>query len=202
MNFPQMRSTEVYRPIIKKLSSEKRTFSKVKKILILAYDFPPYVSVGGLRPYAWHKYFRKFGLEPIVVTRQWDPVRQNALDYIAPSEFSTVITEETQWGIVVKAPYKPTVSNRLLLKYGASRFKLLRKTLTFLTECLQFVLPVGPKRPIYLAAKAFLLQNQVDFIIGSATPPNEIVFDRSCKRVRCPHGLGRFFDRHHILVRH
>ena len=142
----------------------------MKKILILAYDFPPYVSVGGLRPYAWHKYFRKFGLEPIVVTRQWDPVRQNALDYIAPSEFSTVITEETQWGIVVKAPYKPTVSNRLLLKYGASRFKLLRKTLTFLTECLQFVLPIGPKRPIYLAAKAFLLHNQVDFIIATGEP--------------------------------
>ena len=142
----------------------------MKKILILAYDFPPYVSVGGLRPYAWHKYFRRFGLEPIVVTRQWDPVRQNALDYIAPSEFSTVITEETQWGIVLKAPYKPTFSNQLLLKYGASRFKVLRKTMTFLTEFFQFVLPVGPKRPLYLAARDFLKQEKVDFIIATGEP--------------------------------
>ncbi|MDA3780596.1 MAG: hypothetical protein PF487_10325 [Bacteroidales bacterium] len=28
----------------------------MKKVLILAYDFPPYVSVGGLRPYSWYKY--------------------------------------------------------------------------------------------------------------------------------------------------
>jgi hypothetical protein len=43
----------------------------MKKLLILAYDFPPYVSVGGLRPYNWFKYLKEFGVEPIVVTRQW-----------------------------------------------------------------------------------------------------------------------------------
>ncbi len=35
----------------------------MKKVLILAYDFPPYVSVGGLRPYSWYKYFKEFGLK-------------------------------------------------------------------------------------------------------------------------------------------
>jgi hypothetical protein len=28
--------------------------TKMKKLLILAYDFPPYVSVGGMRPYNWN----------------------------------------------------------------------------------------------------------------------------------------------------
>jgi hypothetical protein len=45
---------------------------KMKKVLILAYDFPPYVSVGGLRPHAWYNYLKEFGVEPIVVTRQWE----------------------------------------------------------------------------------------------------------------------------------
>jgi len=41
----------------------------MKRVLILAYDFPPYVSVGGLRPYAWYRYLHEFDVFPIVVTR-------------------------------------------------------------------------------------------------------------------------------------
>ena len=36
----------------------------MKKVLIFAYDFPPYVSVGGLRPYSWYKYLKEYGIEP------------------------------------------------------------------------------------------------------------------------------------------
>ena len=36
----------------------------MKKVLILAYDFPPYVSVGGLRPKAWLDYLSEFDVEP------------------------------------------------------------------------------------------------------------------------------------------
>jgi len=32
--------------------------STSKKVLILAYDFPPYVSVGGMRPYNWYRYLK------------------------------------------------------------------------------------------------------------------------------------------------
>ena len=42
----------------------------MKKVLILAYDFPPYVSAGGLRPYNWYLYLKEFGVEPVVITRQ------------------------------------------------------------------------------------------------------------------------------------
>ena len=30
----------------------------MKKVIILAYDFPPYVSVGGLRPSSWYNYLK------------------------------------------------------------------------------------------------------------------------------------------------
>ena len=61
-----------------------------KRVLILAYDFPPYVSVGGLRPYAWYKYLRECGVYPVVITRQWANRYGNALDYIAAGESDEV----------------------------------------------------------------------------------------------------------------
>ena len=41
--------------------------SKKLKVLILAYDFPPYVSVGGIRPYNWMKFMPEFDVEPMVM---------------------------------------------------------------------------------------------------------------------------------------
>lgn len=54
----------------------------MKKVLILAYDFPPYVSVGGMRPYNWYRYLKEFDVEPVVITRQWENKHGNQLDYI------------------------------------------------------------------------------------------------------------------------
>ena len=68
----------------------------MKKVLILAYDFPPYVSVGGLRPYNWYKHLKEFGVEPIVVTRQWGNVHGNHLDYISAGESEESIIENTE----------------------------------------------------------------------------------------------------------
>ena len=52
----------------------------MKKVLILAYDFPPYVSVGGMRPYNWYRYLKEFDVEPVVITRQWENKHGNQLD--------------------------------------------------------------------------------------------------------------------------
>jgi len=51
----------------------------MKKVLILAYDFPPYVSAGGLRPYYWYLYLKEFGVEPVVITWQWENKHGNQL---------------------------------------------------------------------------------------------------------------------------
>jgi hypothetical protein len=59
--------------ILKRTGSRKSGYWQInfkkpmKKVLILAYDFPPYVSVGGLRPYSWCKCFHEFRIYPIVV---------------------------------------------------------------------------------------------------------------------------------------
>ena len=142
----------------------------MKRLLILAYDFPPYVSVGGLRPYAWYRYLKEYGVEPIVVTRQWGNKYGNELDYIAPSESKETIVEETEYGTIIRTPYKPNLANRIMLKYGRSRFALLRKLVTAWYEFMQFPFFVGPKSGLYRGAKEYLKQNKVDAIIATGEP--------------------------------
>src|SRR5690554_1711893 len=142
----------------------------MKKVLILAYDFPPYVSVGGLRPYNWLKYLKEFGVEPIVVTRQWGNEYGSSLDYIAPSASKETLIEEEEYGTVIRAPYFPSRSNRLLLQHGENKYRLFRKALTACDEIRQFIIPSGPKSTVYKAAREFLKNNKVDAIIATGEP--------------------------------
>ncbi len=142
----------------------------MKKVLILAYDFPPYVSVGALRPYSWYRYLKEYGVEPIVITRQWDNKHGNALDYMEASATNETIVEDTEYGTIIRTPYKPSWSNRLYLKYGEKRFRLLRKVLTAFDEIRQFIYPSGPKKELYFAAKDYLKRNKADVIITSGEP--------------------------------
>ena len=142
----------------------------MKKVLILAYDFPPYVSVGGLRPYSWYKHFYEFGIYPIVVTRQWGNSYGNHLDYIAPGESKETLIEASETGTIIRTPYQPNWANRLMLKYGESNYRLLRKAITAWYELMQFLFFVGPKAGLYQGAKAYLKTHEVDAIIATGEP--------------------------------
>lgn len=142
----------------------------MKKLLILAYDFPPYVSVGGLRPYNWYKYFNEYHVYPIVVTRQWSNQFGNHLDYIAPGISSDTITEQTDQGTILRSPYKPNRANRLMLKYGEKKYRLLRKFISAWHEFMQWFFITGPKANIYKAADTYLKENKVDVIIATGDP--------------------------------
>lgn len=142
----------------------------MKRLLILAYDFPPYVSVGGLRPFAWYKYLKEFGVEPVVVTRQWGNVYGNELDYIAPGSSNETLVEETECGTIIRTPYKPNLANRLMLRYGKNHFALVRKAVTAFYEFAQYLFFVGPKSCVYRGAKNYLKNNKVDAIIATGEP--------------------------------
>lgn len=143
---------------------------KTLKALILAYDFPPFISVGGLRPYSWYKYFSDFDVFPVVITRQFKNEYNNALDYVNEGSSNEVEIEESDKGIIIRTPYKPNRSNRLLLKYGPSRFVLIRKLITAWFEFFQWFFLVGPKKELYKAADVYLAENKVDVIIATGDP--------------------------------
>ena len=140
------------------------------KVLILAYDFPPYVSVGGLRPFSWYKHFREFGIEPTVITRQWGNQYGSSLDYVAPGWSNEAVKEQDSFGTVIRCPYRPNLSNRLFLKHGPKKFRLLRKTISAWYEVMQFYVDTGPKLPIYLEAYNHIKNNKVDIIIATGEP--------------------------------
>lgn len=142
----------------------------MKRILILAYDFPPYVSVGAQRPYSWFRHLKKHEIAPVVITRQWENKYGNHLDYIAKGYSDSPVTENTENGIIIRSPYKPNLSNRLLLKYGKNRFKIIRKSVTAFYEIMQWFFICGPKKEIYRQAKNYLLTNNIDLIIATGEP--------------------------------
>ncbi len=140
------------------------------KILILAYDFPPYVSVGGLRPYSWYKYLHEYGVHPVVITRQWSNKYGNYMDYIAPGESDNTIVELLNESTLIKTPYRPNLANKLMIKYGESKFKFIRKLISGFYEISQFILPIGPKSNLYFEAKKYLSANKVDVIMATGDP--------------------------------
>jgi len=140
------------------------------RALILAHDFPPFVSVGGLRPYSWYRYLREFDVEPVVITRQWANHYGDERDYIAPSATDVVVCEEAPHGTIVRTPYSPNLSNRLLLEHGPKGYRLLRKAITAWYEIGQFHALIGPKMPIYRAARDYLLSHRIDAIVATGEP--------------------------------
>lgn len=142
----------------------------MKKALILAYDFPPYVSVGGLRPYSWFRYLREFEIFPVVVTRQWNNKFGNQLDYVSASDSAQTIFEESEKGVIIRTPYSPNLSNKLLIKYGDSKFNLLRKSLSMFFDLGQFLFLIGTKVSLYKAAEKYLENNKIDVIIATGEP--------------------------------
>ena len=140
------------------------------KLLILAYDYPPYVSVGGLRPFSWYKYLHLFDIYPIVVTRQWQNKFGNSLDYISPGYSDVTEIEETATGTTIKTPFEPNAANKIYLKYGENKFKIFRKLIALYYEVIQFIFFTGSKSKIYKEADEFLKNNQVDCIIATGDP--------------------------------
>ena len=143
----------------------------MKKVLILAYDFPPYNSIGAQRPWSWYLYFKKFGIEPFVVTRVWDSSVQSPIDYIREPKNNFTSTEETEIGYINRAPYLPNFRDRILIKYGIGRLVLFRKLLSLTYTVLQyFYKQFDSTSDIYNKAEDIILQHKIDVIIATSEP--------------------------------
>ena len=142
----------------------------MKKVLILTFDFPPFNSVGALRPKSWFDHMHEFKIFPIIVTRNWISTGDNVYDYISESPNKIPEISKSKNGIIIKSPYKPNLANLIYLKYGNNKFSIIRKTISLYFEIFQYILNVGPKKEIYLAANEFLKSNRVDLILATGEP--------------------------------
>jgi hypothetical protein len=143
----------------------------MKKVLILAYDFPPYNSIGGQRPYSWFTYFKQFGLFPVVVSRHWDESITTSEDYIKPSTRQDVSVEEYEQGIIYRVPYRPNARDRFLVKYGLGTGKIVRKILSLWYLCVEFFIPFfDAKYGIYKTALNVCKQDEFAYIIVTGEP--------------------------------
>jgi hypothetical protein len=142
----------------------------MKNVLIIAYDFPPYNSVGALRPKSWFDHMHEFKIFPIIVTRNWISTGDNVYDYISESPNKIPEISKSKNGIIIKSPYKPNLANLIYLKCGNNKFSIIRKTISLYFEIFQYILNVGPKKEIYLAANEFLKSNRVDLILATGEP--------------------------------
>jgi glycosyltransferase involved in cell wall biosynthesis len=143
----------------------------MKKVLILAYDFPPNTSVGGQRPYSWLKHFHEFGLYPIVITRHWDVGLKTPEDMLKSSSCETISDTSTEQGRIIQVPYKSTLRDRLVIKQGKNHFSIIRKFISFTIYLGQyFSLKLDPSADIYREAVKLLKKESVDLIIATGKP--------------------------------
>ena len=141
----------------------------MKKVLILAYDFYPYNSIGAQRPYSWYKYFHQNNLYPVVITRHWDNEIKKPIDTIRPTQ-KTYKTEKTEIGETIYAPFKPNLRDKIILKYGLRKFTFFRKLLTLILNILKYPFNIDSTKTIYNAADQFLENNECSMIIATGEP--------------------------------
>jgi hypothetical protein len=141
------------------------------KVLVLAYDFPPLISVGGLRPYSWFKYLPENGISVIVVTRQWNDTISSPADYVRPTSVTSSEKFDDSGNEIIRTSFQPNLRDRLLLKFGFARYILFRKFLTFIYSFFEYLFfAFDSKAGIYSEALKAIEQLKPDFIIASAEP--------------------------------
>lgn len=144
----------------------------MKKVLVLAYDFPPLISIGAQRPYSWYRYFAEQGYQVTVVTRKWPASTNRQEDYVKPTEAGDSIEGDDE-GLrtVIRTAYKPNMRDKMLLHFGLNRFVIIRKILSFIYAISEHLfLAFDSKQAIYHAADIYLKEHKVDYIIATGEP--------------------------------
>ncbi len=149
----------------------KLTNKNEKRALILAHDFPPYTSIGALRPASWYKYLNQMGVYPVVITRKWDQIKQTAVDVARPSIRQYTTSEQNNNGSIIRVHYKPNFRDKLIIRYGLERFNFLRRSLTLYFSIMKFAWRKADNTDIfYKTAKKIILDNKIDVIIATGEP--------------------------------
>ena len=141
------------------------------RVLILAYDFPPLISVGSQRPNSWAKYLPGSGISVTVITRSWSINTTSRTDFVQKSPGTTQEERNEQGSAIIRAAFNPNFRDRLLIRFGLKRFTFVRKILSYFysfAEHLSFLF--DSKASIFTEAEKEILKTRPDVIIVSGEP--------------------------------
>ena len=141
------------------------------RLLILAYDFPPFISIGGLRPASWFKYLAEFGVDVTVVTWDWEYELERRKGSASGDNNITSVTARDGNKTLVKARFTKGMKETLAEKLKANKFRRIRQALTFVFSFLEFLsIKADPQAPLYCEANKLLQKEKFDFIIATGKP--------------------------------
>lgn len=96
----------------------------MKKVLILAYFYPPSVFVGGQRVEYWAKNLHQFGYFPVIVTRNWNDRQITLTEEVIDNELKI---EKYDTHEIHRVPYNRSLRDKLA---DNPKMKFFQKTLT------------------------------------------------------------------------
>jgi hypothetical protein len=138
------------------------------KLLILSYYYPPANFVGAERIDSFAKHLHKFGVYPIIVTRNWNPNQTNTYEKIHENSFKHNVfdTHEEYY-----MPYEQSWRDKLFQKESFV-FRIVRQLLTFLELLFSaYFIRVLPYHNLYNQARAILsADKEIQALIISGSP--------------------------------
>lgn len=138
----------------------------MKKVVILAYDFPPNKSIGGARPESWMLHLEGLGIKPYLVSRIWEEPLDKDVDVVRPTSTKKVIEPDK-----IFVQFKPRLRDRLLLKSNQNTLILLvRKLLTLVAKFTDLVLLPNVYKEIQKEADELIKRENVDVVIATGEP--------------------------------
>lgn len=144
----------------------------MKKILILTYYFRPCSLTSANRTSSWAKYFSKFGLYPIIITRNWDQEINTELDLYKQSGNKIEHKKFNNYEVYY-VPYKQSKKDKILVNSEEGGNVILRKVFSFFEQLSQFSIGfLDPYHDLYKFADKYLSKNsnKIDSLIVSANP--------------------------------
>ena len=141
------------------------------RILILAYDFPPNLSIGGQRPWYWAKHLHEHGVYPIIITRHWNAGLESAADCVKPSASQAIkMFGKTPIGLFV-FPLTLAFGIKFSLKTALKRCVGSEKLLSFFMAVGEHIFPeIGDKYFLYREARKQIASLRVDAILATGEP--------------------------------
>ena len=154
-----------------------KTYSFLKKVLIISYFFPPCNLTAAQRILGWAKYLNKFGYYPTIVTRNWEHDISKPED-VLKNAGTDIILEEHENYEVYYLPYKASLRDRLFTKFSGSKLQALTKPLTVLNLIREnFRIQSIPHQNLYTFSEKWLSENpDVTKVVISGNPFNQFFF--------------------------